>query len=162
MKKAELLQRIQAERATYDELLASIDPGRMSEQGLDGEWSVKDVKDVVAHVAWYEREMIGPIKARALIGSDMWDLDLDERNEAILEENHKRSAEEILAESRQVYSELLSQLATLDDEDLLDPGRFAGMPQEWIPWQVIASNTYEHYPEHVAQIKAWLDKGAGG
>lgn len=162
MKKAELLQRIQAERAPYDELLASIDPERMSEQGLDGEWSVKDVKDVVAHVAWYEREMIGPIKARALIGSDMWDLDLDERNEAILEENRKRPAEEILAESRQVYSELLSQLATLDDEDLLDPGRFAGMPQEWIPWQVIASNTYEHYPEHVAQIKAWLDKGAGG
>ena len=31
------------------------------------------------------------------------------------------------------------------DKDLMDPARFSGMPADWEPWQVIASNTYEHY-----------------
>jgi hypothetical protein len=30
------------------------------------------------------------------------------------------------------------------------------MPEDWEPWQVIAGNTYEHYQEHIPDIRDWL------
>ena len=32
------------------------------------------------------------------------------------------------------------------------------MPEEWEPWKVIASNSYEHYHQHIPGIRAWLDE----
>ncbi|MDE0217922.1 MAG: hypothetical protein OXJ90_01530 [Spirochaetaceae bacterium] len=40
-------------------------------------------KDIVAHVIWYEREMVGVLKSRVLAGSDLWALPVDERNSAV-------------------------------------------------------------------------------
>ena len=49
-------------------------------------------------------------------------------------------------------------METLTDEDLLDASHFAEMPSNWKPWEVIASNTYEHYDDHLAELAAWQEK----
>jgi len=36
------------------------------------------------------------------------------------------------------------------------------MPADWRPWQVVASNTYEHYDDHAQQAEAWIAKRQGG
>ena len=116
----------------------------------------RSVKDIIAHITWYEREMTGVIEARALVGSELWSVPLDERNEAIYRENKDRPLAEVLDEARQVHDRLMHQLESLSEQDLQDPGRFAEMPSDWKPWAVIASNTYEHYQHHVLQVSTWL------
>ena len=46
----------------------------------------------------------------------------------------------------------------MTEEDLINPANFGEMPTDWIPWQVIASNTYKHYQNHLPQIQALIVK----
>jgi hypothetical protein len=123
-----------------------MDVAQLVRPGFAGDWSAKDV---IAHITWHEREMIGMIAARALEGSDLWNLPLDERNDAIYRANRGRSLDEVRREAAEVYARLLDALQTLSDGDLHDAGRFAGMPPDWQPVEVIAGNTYEHYQDHL-------------
>jgi len=120
-----------------------------------GEWSVKDI---IAHMTWCEREALGILQARALGGSDLWNLPQDERNAAVFVENRDRPLHEVLTEAQQVYAQLLEAVQTLSDEDLNDPNRFRDMPTDWLPWQIIAGNSYEHYRQHTPSIRAWLNQ----
>lgn len=146
VKSDELLRTIRKARARWDTALAGLDDAGVVQAGFAGDWSAKDV---IAHIAWHEREMIGMIRTRALAGSELWVLPLDERNNAIYRANRDRPLAEVRREAAAVYAELLEALETLSDEDLVDPAHFPGMPADWQPWQVIASNTFEHYEDHL-------------
>src|SRR5437879_11568022 len=131
--KAKFLQDLQAGRAEWDALLAEVDPARMEEPDVEGEWSVKDI---IAHVTWGEREMVGVLRARALVGSDLWDLPTqDERNAAVYEEVRRKPLSDVLTESHEVYRQLLEAAQALPEQALNDPGQFTDMPAHWVPWQ---------------------------
>jgi uncharacterized protein (TIGR03083 family) len=151
--KALLLERIQADREALDTLLAGAPEEQMTKPGVVGQWSLKDI---IAHITWHEQQMVIVLQERRLAGSDLWNLTTDERNHAIYEQNRDRPLAEVLAESRQVYELLLESLQTVADADLNDPALFQGMPPDWIPAQLIAHNTYEHYRHHLDDIRAWL------
>jgi hypothetical protein len=155
MDKAELLNLVLTERANWEAALSEVGEDRMAEPGVDGDWSVKDI---VAHITWSEREMVGVLQARALVGSDLWDLSNDERNAIVYQQNRGRALADVLAEAQDVYRQLMAALESLSDEDLNDPSRFADMPADWEPWRVIAGNTYLHYTDHAESIRAWLDQ----
>jgi hypothetical protein len=148
MDKAEFLRKVGEDWAAWEAALAGMDEAALVRPGFCDEWSAKDV---MAHIAWYEREMIGLIEAQALAGSEAWDLPLDERNEGIYQANRGRSLEAVREEAAEVHAQLVQALETLSDEDLNDPARFAGMPPDWRPWEVIASDTFEHYREHLPE-----------
>jgi hypothetical protein len=118
-------------------------------------------KDVVAHVTWYEKQIVGVLKARALVGSELWDVSLEERNAAIHEENKDRPLVDVLAESKRVFAELVSLIRSLSDADLHDPSRFPGMPADWRPWKLIAENTFEHYRGHLEELEGVLGGAPG-
>ena len=59
MDRSLFLDELRAARAEWEAALAEIPSERMTEPGLAGGWSVKDL---IAHVAWSEREMIGVIR----------------------------------------------------------------------------------------------------
>lgn len=151
--KSQLLDRTRRARAELDALLARVDDAEMVQAGICGEWSAKDV---LAHITWHEREMIGTLQAHALDGSELWDLPLDQRNAAIFEENKDRSLQDVRDETQPVFNLLLQWVESLPEEDLHDPGRFPGMPDDWQPWKLIAENTYEHYEDHIPQFREWL------
>jgi len=117
MNKSEWLGTLQTERAQWDALVAEVGQARMTQPGAAGEWSVKDV---IAHVTWFEREMVGVLRAHG------------------------------------VFDQLLAGMQSLTEEDLHDPLRFAEMPADWAPWQVIASNCYEHYRQHAPGFRDWM------
>lgn len=144
-----------AGRAAWDALLAQLDPAQAETPDAEGSLSVKDL---IAHVTWYEREMIGLIEARRLAGSNLWSLSTNERNAVIFEQNHARQAQDILAEARDVGTRLIAAIDGLTDDDICRADHFAHMPQDWLPWQVIAGNTYDHYPAHIASIRARLTR----
>ena len=150
MTKSELLANIRQARADWEAALAQLDDPQILHPGTGG-WSLKDV---IAHITWHEREMIGVAQAHALVGSEMWGWPLDERNHAIYLSNKDRSLVDVRQEAGQVYPQLLQALDTLSDDELSDPARFPGMPQDWQPWKLIAENTYEHYLDHLADLQA--------
>jgi hypothetical protein len=152
MNKAELLADIRAEWALWEALLGEIEE---TQPGVAGVWSVKDM---VAHITWFEREMVGMLEARALVGSDLWQLPADQRNARIFEENRDRALRDVLAEAQQVHHHLVEKVEALAEDDLVDPHRFPGMPEDWQPWKVIAGNSNEHYRDHSQDVRTWLER----
>jgi hypothetical protein len=128
----------------------NIPGGRIGLSGI-GCW-----RRLIAHVNWYEQEMVVLLETRELAGSELWGPPADERNVPIHEQNKDLMLDEVLAESDRVFERLWELVGQLADEDLMEASRFDHMPENWEPWQVIASNTYEHYQEHISDIRAWL------
>ena len=161
MDKATFLARLKQGRAEWDTLMAEVthlDEARMLEPGAAGHWSVKDV---IAHIAWGEREMIGVIRDHALAGSPLWQVSQTERNEAVYQQNRDRPLAEVIADERDAYGQVLTAVSNLEDADFTDASRYAQMPPEWGPWQVFAGNTYEHYEEHIPLLRDWLAQQQG-
>ncbi len=155
MDKATLLKTLTETRAEWETLLAQIDEEQMQKPGAAGKWSVKDV---IAHVASGESEIVPVLRTHVLAGSDLWNLSDDERNEIEYQQNKDRPLNDIVNEERQAYMALLEAIQTLSDQDLNDPRRFENMPQEWSPWQLIAGDSFKHYKDHMPSIREWLAK----
>ena len=111
--KEALIARIRADRARFEEIVARVPYERLGDPVLPGGWSVKDV---LAHVAWGDREGIGVATARALVGSDLWDLPEDERNAAVVAESRSRDVDEVIREYRAAFDEYISAIVQLSDE----------------------------------------------
>jgi hypothetical protein len=151
--KSQFLERILQSRAKLDALVKGMDFSAMTLSSAGG-WTVKDI---LAHITWHEREMIKVVQAHALVGSDLWNLPLDQRNAIIYTENKDRALKDVLEESTTVFKELIQAMETLTEEDLHDPGRFTDMPPDWLPWDLLAQNTYEHYQDHLVDLQANQD-----
>jgi uncharacterized damage-inducible protein DinB len=149
VRKAEFLDKVRAERARLHARLAQFDDRQMLQIVGSGAWTLKDI---LAHLTWHEREMVGLLRGRALAGSELWNLPLEQRNAAIYAEIRHQPLEQARAEAREVWEQLDRQLDTLTEEDLNDPARFSGMPADWAPWQILADNTYLHYRDHLTDI----------
>ncbi len=145
-----LVEAIVGAREEWDAFVRQVAPSDLERPGVCGNWSMKDV---VAHIAWHEREMIGLLETHVLAGSPWWLLPTDERNDKIYEQNKDRAAEDVLREAAETFPHLLRAIKGLADEDLNDPARFADMPPDWIPWRIIAQNTYEHYEVHLESAR---------
>ena len=152
----EIIEKVKHERATWEVLIEQIEQERFTQPGVAGSWSVKDI---IAHITWHEREMVGLVKAHALVGSELWNLPTDERNAAIYDEISEQPLEQVLEESTQVSQQLIDMLPSLTDQDLTNPESFPGMPPDWQPWMIIAQNTYEHYQDHIPDIERWISEG---
>jgi hypothetical protein len=116
------------------------------------------LKALVIHINWYEREMLGLLRQRVLAGSPLWELPTDERNAEIERQERQRSLADLLFETRASYTSLIEELSRLPDEALNSAQHFENMPEDWIPWELIASNLFEHYLEHAQEIQAILDR----
>ena len=158
MSKADLLAAMETGHQDWQVLLATVGEARMYTPGAQGDWSVKDI---VAHVAWYEREIAGVMRAHALVGSEHWNLGTHARNELLAAATRDQPAAVALAAEQTAYAELAAAVAALDEADLTDAGRFRDMPAGWQPWTLVAENSYLHYPEHIQAIRAWIERDDG-
>ena len=62
-------------------------------------------------MTWGMREGVGMMRAKRLVGSDLWKLDDDGRNAIVVEESRTRSLEEILADYRSTSVDYMRELA---------------------------------------------------
>ena len=108
MDKATLLKTLTETRAAWEALLAQIDEEQMQKPGAAGKWSVKDV---IAHVASGESELVPVLRTHVL--SDLWNLSDDERNEIEYQQNKDRPLNDIVNEERQAYTALLEEVQQL-------------------------------------------------
>ena len=150
MTKQEFLARMHQAKRIWDETISTFSAPQLLDPATYGDWSLKDL---LAHITWYESQMVHVLNARVFESSPLWDLPLDERNAAIHAEIKGLSLEDVLQQSREVYAELDQLVNWMEEEEFNDPRRFPGMPLEWQPWEVLASNTYEHYEDHSSQLR---------
>lgn len=153
MDKKQLIQLVTETRSIWDNLINQLQDEQMHTEGVSGHWSLKDV---IAHLTWHEREIVYVLRERALVGSDFWQLPLDERNQFIYEHLHDLPLQQVMFESKQVFQDLLQELDKLGEDDIHDPLRFREFPAEWHPWDLIADNTYRHYQDHLVDLRAWM------
>ena len=79
MGKQAFLLKLRTSRQAWDRAFARIQPSDLDKLGFCGDWSARDV---VAHIGWYEQEMVNILRARAFVSSPLWGLPADARNAA--------------------------------------------------------------------------------
>lgn len=123
-----------------------LDERRVTEPGAAGDWSLKDV---VAHVAHWERYMARRLQA-VLRGETNIPpestLDTDEDNALVYAEHRDEPLADVLAGARQSHQELLGLVEALPESALAGTHWFSSSDAPL--WESIAGNTYEHYREH--------------
>jgi hypothetical protein len=144
------------ERALWDALLAQVGQERMDLPGVEGAWSVKQI---VAHLTWYEGVVVEGaqqlLNTGRFVREGLRVLSMDERNVILAAQSKPRPVGEVLAESERVFEQLLAVVTGCPDEILNDPRRL-GLPDDVVPWTLVANNSYAHYQEHAQAIRAWL------
>lgn len=146
---------LRTERAQWNGLLVQVGPDRMEIPGVEGTWSVKEV---IAHLTWYERAVLDG--AARVMNTGTFTrandgLGMDERNARIADESRARSVDDVLAEADDVFTQLLTMIAACPDE-LLNNAKVLGLPDDVPPWMRVANNSYLHYQQHEQSIRAWL------
>ncbi len=156
---AQLLDAMHTARSEWEALLEEVGEARLTEPGVEGDWSLKDI---LAHIAYYERwaaDCVAAIRrGEPLPQSEYKGLELDERNARIYERNRERSLADVLCDSQNSFQRSLDAVQGLRDKDLYDREFMRGYGVEWVVHELIEGDTYEHYRDHIAPVRAWLDR----
>lgn len=152
MSKQAILQNVQDAYAAFEAGLASLDARQMTAPVLEGGWSVKDT---LAHLSvWHRRALdvldpLEPARVPGIPASGIEAKDIDQFNARFYAAHQDVPLDELLAVFRESYQQLLLVVKRMSEADLMSPLR-----DETRFWQVVAGNTYEHYPEHLSAIRA--------
>ena len=152
LNKQALLTRIQDSYAAFEAGLASLYAGQMTAPVLDGGWSVKDT---LAHLSiWHRRALdvldpVEPPRVPGIPASGIEDTAIDQFNAQFYEAHKNLPLDDVLAAFRESYRQLLAVVERMSEADLM-----SSLRDETRFWQVVAGNTYEHYPEHLSAIRA--------
>jgi Protein of unknown function (DUF1706) len=157
MNKTELLTHLKTARTEWDAL---IDEALKAEANghtpyAEGTYALKDI---IAHVSWYERETSVILRNRSLQGiSDYWlRPDQDARNEGVYGDIQNLPLDTVLTQNKEIHQQLVDSISGLAEEDIEDASRFNDLP--WPPSRLVPGNSYEHYQQHIPLLRAWLDE----
>lgn len=143
------------EQAREDEL-ALLDSLTEVERRADGTFEDWSAKDVLAHITGWRSIFLEGLKARMRGETPPPGEDPDRVNERMYREKSGQSLETIQAEAESVHQELMKQVRSLPEEELVDPDRF-----EWREgrplWPALVGNAFTHPLFHMALFL--LDRG---
>ena len=159
--KKQLLETIEVEQKALEQFLASLSPAQMTQPGVVGEWSVKDV---LAHLLewqdmllnWHATALKGKVPAVPAEGLSWAQLPL--LNQRIYEKHCNRPFADIQKEFRASYKKTLSVIQGLSDKDLFTRGRYAWTKTITLG-SYFASCTSSHYLWARKNIKKGLKAG---
>jgi hypothetical protein len=160
MNKQELIAQIQTARAWIEAMLAELSEEQIETEGVQGDWSVKDV---IAHLTTWERrgtEWIRSIvqgeEPQVPLPGHSWQ-DLERLNQETYQQNRHRPWQDVLAEFQGAFPPLMEQLQALAEEQLDET-----FQAEWTGGQVVTARQvvawrYMHYRSHGRHIQDWLE-----
>lgn len=148
----EIVNRIESERVRWDQTIGKLTDAQCLTPDICGHWSVKDV---IAHISWFEQQMEWMVSRHSLDGEGTawWLLPTDERNDKIYHLYQDMPLEAVKTMAQERYAAMLAAIQQLADPDLVEPARYHGMPLDWVPAEIIAQNTWEHYADHLKGIR---------
>lgn len=155
--KASVIEKTRAGFAELEALIVPLSETQMLKTGAGGGWSVKDN---LAHVAFWQRRLAGLLAAARDRGAPelapgLSESDLDRINHDAYLASREQALSEVLTDLRTLFEKVLGLLNALSDDQLTNPKHVSwtrGSPLA----DDVAGDTYEHYPEHAAAIRAIL------
>jgi len=157
--KQELLERVHKARSALWKEVQGLSADRLTEPGVQGVWSVKDI---VAHVVAWDDWLLGRLREAARgepLTTPTW-TSVDARNEAIYQEWKDRPLPVVLAEFTRMGVELHQALDALSEEQLFTPGLYGGPGSRGLH-RMVAADTWRHYASHLRAIQGWLAEDSG-
>jgi hypothetical protein len=156
---AQLLEVMHTARSDWEALLADVGEARLTEPGVEGDWSIKDI---VAHITYYESWVVDCLTAiqhgGPLPQPEFKGLEQDERNAIIYARNRGQPLADVLRDSQTSFNQSIDRVQRLRDKDLYDPEFTRPHGVEWTLHDLIEGDAYEHYRDHTASVRAWLER----
>ena len=156
--KAELMASIEREWQSLMDVVTKLDFTQMTTPDSGG-WSPKDN---LAHLTEWMHALMGVhldrrpahevLKVSEEVTKD-WDMEII--NPVLFERNRNRSLQDVLAELKSAYAELVNKLESMTYEDLLMP-RHADDPEKRPLLMWVLGDTTDHFAEHRATIEKML------
>ncbi len=151
MNKDELLRAIHAGRAEIEALWAVATDEQLERRpGPQADWSMKDL---VAHLTFWEQDMVKSVQALQL--TPEWHEDTDVVNTRVFEANKDRPVADVLNEYWQSLGQVDALVVSLTDDDLNSTTRLR-TPDHISLAAYIADETFEHYQEHLESVRQWM------
>ena len=156
--KAELMASIEREWKLLMDVVAKLDFTQMTTPDAGG-WSPKDN---LAHLTEWMRSLMGyhidrrPAHEVMNVSEEVtkgWDMEII--NPVLFERNRNRPLQDVLAELKNIYAELVNKLESLTYEELLKP-RHADDPEKRPVLMWVLGDTTDHFAEHRATIEKML------
>jgi hypothetical protein len=145
-RKSSLLNLIRTERTQLEALLNTLSEEQLLRPDTTGSWSVKDV---LAHLTWWEQAMISEIlhgvELDAGLGGEPWST--ERANALVVEAKRNTPLSEVLAAFHDSSQQILQMVEGLTEIDLAHDEMYTHL----------ANNTGNHYAEHRHWIEAGLN-----
>jgi uncharacterized protein (TIGR03083 family) len=165
MTRNEVVDRTERSWRELDDLIGGLGSAELQTPVADG-WTVKDH---LTHLAVWEDSLLalleGRDRAAAMGVPGLGEAGTEAINAAVFEQHRDDTPEEALSRFRSTHRRLLDKLQELGDRDLSLPySHFqpdaddADHQRPVVGW--IEGNTFEHYEEHLAYIRASLNARA--
>jgi hypothetical protein len=156
---AQLLEVMRTARSDWEALLAEAGEARLTEPGVEGDWSLKDI---IAHISYFETWAADNVMAfrrgAPRPQAEYNGLDVDEENARIYERLRAKALPQVLLDSQISFQRSIEAVQGLRDEDLYDP-KFTRVPDaDWTVFDLVEGDTFEHYNDHSKSVRAWLDR----
>jgi hypothetical protein len=149
MDKASLIRRLEQAWNDFQAAYAGLDEREMLVRGVTGDWSVRDV---LAHVTWWEQEALKylpvllaggrPPKYSVMYGG------IDAFNALMTEKTKNMTLDDVLREQKSTHERLIKLLEAAPGQEFERETKFR---------RRLRFDTYRHYPEHTAAILKWRE-----
>jgi hypothetical protein len=148
--KGRLLRRLAAAWEAFKESYADLSDAELMEPGVTGAWSVRDI---IAHVTWWEEEALRhlplilaggrPPRYSVTYGG------IDAFNAKMTERRKDLSLAEVRRQGDDVHLRLIAFIKSVPDEQVTSQTRFR---------RRLRLDTYGHYPKHARAIRKWREQ----
>ena len=163
--KADVLQAIERERASWDALVAAVGDDGMERPGAMGDWTFKDV---VGHLNGWRGRWVRHLEAAARNEpppAPEWPADLDDDTDAgvervnqwLYQRDRDRPASEVLAETQAQFDRMTAAVQAIPEENLFKPNWFS--LTEGLPVGPELTKFTHFHEEHEPAIREWLAQG---
>jgi hypothetical protein len=146
------LARLEAAWQDFESSYAGLSESQLLTPGVTGQWSVRDI---IAHVTWWEEEALKhlphirdggrPPRYSAMYGG------IDAFNALMTERRRHLSLAEVLGQHDEVHEQLIAYVSSVPEELFARETRFR---------RRLRLDTYSHYPIHASAIRAWRNRTA--
>jgi DinB superfamily len=152
MDRQKLLKQLDRAWTVFKESYAGLSDSQLTDAGVTGKWSVKDI---IAHVTWWEEETLKhlpliveggrPPRYSVKYGG------IDAFNALMTEQKRNLSLSDVLRQQDETHHRLIVYLQSLPEEYFVTETRVR---------RRLRLDTYNHYPKHAKAIKAWRERSA--
>src|SRR5262245_41971050 len=152
MNRSQLLEKLDKRWTEFNESYSGLSDSQMTEAGVTADWSVKDI---IAHVTWWEHEALKHLPLIAKGGRPRTYAaeygGIDAFNALMTEQKRRLSLTEVLRQRDETHKQLVLYIVSVPEEQCASDTRFR---------RRLRLDTYSHYPKHAKTIRAWREKSA--